>query len=120
MLVDFEEGVRAILERDRRYTKEAYRFVREALEFTRIWMDRKGHVTGQELLEGIRKYALDQFGPMSRTVLNFWGINNCEDFGWIVFNLVEQKVLAKTPKDSIDDFRNGYDFEEAFEKPYNN
>jgi uncharacterized repeat protein (TIGR04138 family) len=120
MFVDFDEGVKTILRRDRRYVREAYEFVREALEYTRIWMDRGGHVSGQELLEGIRKYALDQFGPMAKTVLNLWGIRSCEDFGMIVFNLIEEKVLAKTSQDSIDDFRNGYDFEEAFDKPYAN
>ncbi len=120
MFVDFEEGVKAILRRDRRYAREAYEFVREALEYTRIWMDRRGHVRGQELLEGIRKYALEQFGPMAKSVLNLWGIRTCEDFGVIVFNLVDQRVLAKTEEDSIEDFRSGYDFEEAFDKPYKN
>lgn len=120
MFVDFDEGVKAILEKDERYSREAYEFVREALEYTRVWMDRRGHVTGQELLEGIRKYALDQFGPMAKTVLNFWGVKACEDFGHIVFNLVDQKVLSKTPEDSLDDFRSGHDFEEMFDKPFKN
>jgi uncharacterized repeat protein (TIGR04138 family) len=120
MFVDFDEGVKVILEKDKRYSREAYEFVREALEYTRVWMDRRGHVTGQELLEGIRKYALDQFGPMAKTVLNFWGVKACEDFGHIVFNLVDQKVLSKTPEDSLDDFRSGYDFEEMFDKPFKN
>ncbi len=120
MYVDFEEGVKAILERDKRYAREAYEFVRESLEYTRIWMDRRGHVSGQELLEGIRKYALEQFGPMAKTVLNLWGVRACEDFGAMVFNLVEQKVFSRTSRDSMDDFRSGYDFDEAFEKPYTN
>jgi len=120
MFVDFDEGVKAILRRDKRYAREAYEFVREALEYTRVWMNRRGHVTGQELLEGIRKYALDQFGPMAKTVLNLWGVKGCEDFGSIVFNLVDQKVLSRTSHDSIDDFHDGYDFEEAFDKPYKN
>lgn len=120
MYMDFDEGVKTILQRDKRYSRDAYEFVREALEYTRVWMDRRGHVTGRELLEGIRKYALEQFGPMTKTVLNLWGVKSCEDFGAIVFNLVEQKVLSKTPQDSMDDFQTGYDFEEAFDKPYKN
>jgi len=120
MFADFDDGVKAILQQDKRYAREAYEFVREALDYTRIWMDRRGHVRGQELLEGIRKYALEQFGPMTKTVLNLWGIKTCEDFGVIVFNLVERNVLSKTQNDSIDDFRGGYDFDEAFEKPYSN
>ncbi len=118
--VDFDDGVKAILQRDSRYAREAYELVREALDYTRTWMDRKGHLTGQELLEGIRRYALEQFGPMTKTVLNMLGVRSCEDFGAIVFNLVEQKVFSKTSQDSMDDFRSGYDFDEAFEKPYNN
>jgi len=120
MYVDFDEGVKSILQKDKKYNAEAYEFVREALDYTRVWMGRRGHVSGQELLEGIRKYALDQFGPMAKTVLNLWGITTCEDFGKIVFNLIDQRVLAKTPQDSLDDFRRGYDFDEAFEKPYKN
>ncbi len=120
MFVDFDDGVKAILQRDKRFARDAYEFVREALDYTRVWMDRKGHLTGQELLEGIRRYALDQFGPMAKTVLNMWGVKSCEDFGAIVFNLVEQKVFSKTAEDSMKDFRGGYDFEEAFDKPYKN
>jgi uncharacterized repeat protein (TIGR04138 family) len=120
MYVDFDEGVKAILQQDRRYSRDAYEFVREALEYTRVWMDRKGHVSGRELLEGIRKYALEQFGPMAKTVLNLWGVTSCEDFGTIVFNLISQNVFSKTSDDSMDDFRAGYDFEEAFDKPYKN
>ena len=120
MFVDFDDGVKAILQKDRRFARDAYEFVREALDYTRVWMDRKGHVSGQELLEGIRRYALDQFGPMAKTVLNMWGITNCEDFGAIVFNLIEQKVFSKTTEDSMEDFRGGYDFGEAFDKPYTN
>ena len=118
--VDFDEGIKAILQRDSRYARDAYDFVREALDYTRIWMEKKGHLTGQQLLEGIRKYALEQFGPMAKTVLNLWGVKTCEDFGSIVFNLVDQKVFSKTPEDSMEDFRNGYDFVEAFEKPFKN
>ena len=116
--LDFDEGVRAVLQKDKRYRREAYEFVRESLEFTRVWMKRRDHVTGQQLLEGIRRYALEQFGPMSKTVLNAWGVASCEDFGTIVFNLIEQKVFSRTSKDSIEDFRDGYDFEDAFEKPF--
>jgi uncharacterized repeat protein (TIGR04138 family) len=116
--LDFDEGVRAVLQKDKRYRREAYEFVREALEYTRVWTKRREHVTGQQLLEGIRRYALDQFGPMSKTVLNAWGVTKCEDFGTIVFNLIEQKIFSRTSQDSIEDFRDGYDFEEAFEKPF--
>ena len=55
---------------------------------------------------------------MTLTVLEEWGIKCCEDFGEIVFNMVENKLLAKTEQDSREDFRNGYDFHDAFRKPF--
>ena len=76
------------------------------------------HLTGQQLLEGIRLFALDQYGPMARSVLEHWGIKNCRDFGNIVFNLVECQVLGKTEEDCPEDFDGGYDFKTAFDMPY--
>ena len=76
------------------------------------------HVTGQELLTGLRHFALDQFGPMAKTVLDYWGIRRCEDFGELVFNMVDKGILGKTAEDSRADFRNGFDFDEAFVHPY--
>jgi uncharacterized repeat protein (TIGR04138 family) len=109
--------------KDPRYHREAYLFVREALDHTQktIGKDPRGrirHVTGQELLGGIREFALGQFGPMAKTVLEDWGIHCGEDFGEIVFNMIEVGWLAKTSKDSRADFANGYDFDEAFRKPF--
>jgi len=62
------------------------------------------HVTGQELLEGIRQYALQQYGPMTVTVFEEWGVNHCRDFGEIVFNMVESGLLQKTETDTRNDF----------------
>jgi len=112
-----------ILAQDARFTREAYLFVREALDFTQKQVSRENrdmvrHVSGQELLDGIRQYALQQYGPMSATVLEEWGVTRCADFGEIVFNMVEADLLAKTDKDSRDDFQGGYDFDTAFRKPY--
>jgi uncharacterized repeat protein (TIGR04138 family) len=121
--INFDETVDGILARDPRYTREAYTFVREALDFTQklIVKENRGqirHVSGQELLDGIRQFALQQFGPMVVTVLEEWGVRNCRDFGDIVFNMVETSLLAKTDRDSRDDFQNGYDFTDAFRKPF--
>ncbi len=121
--VSFEEALVKIRARDPRYHREAYLFVREALDHTQKTRgkDPRGrirHVTGQELLEGIREFALEQFGPMTKTVLEEWGVHCCEDFGEIVFNMVEVGWLAKTNKDSRADFENGYDFDAAFRKPF--
>ena len=121
--INFDEAVELVLARDSRYPREAYVFVREALDFTQklVGKETRGairHVSGQELLEGIRKFALNQFGPMTTTVFEEWNIRQCRDFGEIVFNMVEIGLLAKTEKDTRDDFQNGYDFTDAFRKPF--
>jgi uncharacterized repeat protein (TIGR04138 family) len=119
----FEEKVEVIRAQDSRYAAEAYSFLREALDYTQktIAKDSRGrlrHVTGQELLGGIREFALAQFGPMTMMVLEEWGIHHCRDFGELVFNMVESDLLAKTDRDSRADFGGGYDFFDAFRKPF--
>ncbi|MBI4228012.1 MAG: hypothetical protein HY600_07070 [Candidatus Omnitrophica bacterium] len=99
---------------DRRYRPEAYLFTLAALHFTVAALPQPRHVSGQELVTGIRRYALDQFGPMSRAVFEHWGIRATADFGHIVFSLVEHKILSKTDHDSLEHFRDVYDFSEAF------
>lgn len=121
--INFDEKVEMILKKDDRYARDAYAFVRESLDFTQktIGKENRGqvrHITGQELLDGIRQFALTQFGPMAVTVLEEWGVRNSRDFGEIVFNMVEIELLAKTEKDNRDDFNDGYDFTDAFRKPF--
>jgi uncharacterized repeat protein (TIGR04138 family) len=121
--LSFGETVDEIVRTDRRYDRDAYYFVREGLDFTikMLKKDSHGvgrHVSGQELLEGLRRFALDQFGPMAKTVLTYWGVNQCEDFGEIVFHMVDKGILGKTEQDTPEDFKGGYDFDEAFVKPY--
>ena len=121
--INFDEAVEQILVKDARFSRDAYLFVREALDFTQKFIGRENrgsirHITGQELLDGIRQFALQQFGPMAVTVFEEWGVKNCRDFGDIVFNMVEISLLAKTDKDSRDDFQSGYDFTDAFSKPF--
>ncbi|MBI9020101.1 MAG: hypothetical protein JEZ10_02450 [Verrucomicrobia bacterium] len=113
-----DELLAGILARDPRYTMEAYAFVRAGLDFTVRRLEKPRHVSGQELLAGIRESAIEEFGPMAKTVLNGWGINRTEDVGEIVFNMVESGLLGKTKEDSRADFANGYDFDEAFRKPF--
>ena len=121
--VNFDEALEQILARDPRFQRDAYHFVRESLDYTQKFISKENrgnvrHITGQELLDGIRQFALQQFGPMAVTVLEEWGVKNCRDFGDIVFNMVEHSLLAKTEKDTRDDFNNGYDFTDAFRKPF--
>jgi uncharacterized repeat protein (TIGR04138 family) len=121
--VNFDEALEQILVKGARFHRDAYTFMREALDFTQklIGKENQGkvrHVTGKELLDGIRQFSLHQFGPMTATVFEEWGIRQCSDFGNIVFNMVEIGLLAKTEKDTHDDFQNGYDFTDAFCKPF--
>ena len=120
--LNFEEAIREIVAADDRYEFEAYLFVQEAIQYTQKSLGRhkqeQKHVGGKELLNGIRDYALDTFGPMTPTVLSEWGIHSCEDFGEIVFNLIQHKQATQSQSDSRDDFKGGYDFDEAFRKPF--
>lgn len=112
--LDLLQKIQTLARRDSRYKPEVYLFVLAALHVTVSQLPQRRHVTGQELLEGIRIYGLDQFGPLTRQVFEHWGIQSTEDFGHIVFLLVEVKLLGKTEEDSIADFQEVYDFAEAF------
>ena len=121
--IGFAEALDSIVASDPRYQRDAYVFLRDALDFTTKQQKKvKGlsvrHVTGPELLDGARRYAIKEFGPMVMTVFDSWGIHSCEDIGNMVFNLIGAGVFGKTEKDSIEDFKNVYDFEEAFVKPF--
>ena len=102
---------------DTRYPKAAYLFVQEGLTRaqTKFWEPGKpGHISGAQLLEGLREFAIETYGKRAKAQLNGWGIFKCEDFGEIVFNLVEAKLLAKQEGDSKADFQGGYNFDTAF------
>ncbi len=124
--LDFNEVVSLICKEDPRFDKSAYGFVRQGLDFTvkelkKTDAARAGkslHVTGEELLMGLRAFALDQFGPMTRTVLDEWGVTSCSDFGDIVFNLIEYNVFSRNANDQREDFAEFYTFEDAFEAPF--
>lgn len=117
-LESFLEKIERVMKRHKHYKFEAYSFVMAALHQTVSKLPKARHVTGPELLEGIRQYALDQFGPLTRTVLNYWGIKKTDDFGHIVFALVEVGILRKQPEDKIEDFKSVYDFKKAFDEGY--
>ena len=121
--IGFADALDSVVANDPRYQRDGYIFLRDALDFTTKQQKKiKGvtvrHVSGPELLDGVRRYALKEFGPMVTTVLDSWGIRSCEDIGNMVFNLIGAGVFGKTEEDSIEDFKNVYDFEEAFVKPF--
>jgi uncharacterized repeat protein (TIGR04138 family) len=118
------QALAEVVRRDPRYTYEAYEFVFAALGHTQRLLKRvpregegeagpQHHVTGPELLDGIRDLALREFGLMARTVFRLWGINKTDDFGEIVFNLVESNLMSKTDEDNRRDFQNVYDLDNA-------
>lgn len=123
---DFSEIVSLICKEDPRFDRKAYDFVRLGLDHTvkelrkkdATRAERSRHVSGPELLQGLRAYALEQYGPMAKTVLNTWGVERCRDFGDIVFNLIEYNVFSKTDNDRKEDFADIFDFEDAFVKPF--
>lgn len=119
----FQQGIKEVCAKDQRYPEDAYYFLHEALDFTVKSLKKNGnganrHVNGGELLEGWRILAIREFGPMALTVMQTWHLERTEDIGELVFNLVETGRLGKTEKDSREDFVNGYDFYEAYAKPY--
>ena len=124
--LDFDEIVELICKEDSRFDRRAYAFTRQGLDHTvrelkKRDTDRAGrslHVTGPELLDGLRVFALDQFGPLAITVLEGWGITRCADFGDIVFSLIEYSVFSKTENDRREDFADVFRFNEAFVKPF--
>ena len=138
-MLDPSHPITQLLEEDRRYPLEAYVFIFEALNYAQnvLEMGAEGpseppepsakkteeqplerHVSGQELCEAIRRYALDQYGLMAKTVLNNWGIHNTGDFGEIVFNLIRVGQMRKTPSDTRIDFDNVYDFDTALKQEF--
>ena len=124
-------NITELLAADKRYRREAYAFVFEALRYAHDQLgmgasppveaidtpigsessEGQRHLTGRELCEAIRKLSLDQFGYMAKTVLNSWGVTKTGDFGEIVFNLIEIGEMSKTKHDRREDFDDVYDFE---------
>ena len=124
-----EEVIRLICQGDSRFSREAYFFVEDALDFTMRQAeearkkreaegqsaDENRHVTGRDLLSGIFDLATQRFGPLSSVVFQQWGLRSTEDFGQIVFNMVDAELMSKQDSDTLEDFKDGFDFETAFD-----
>ena len=139
-MLDPAHPLAKLLKEDRRYKFEAYVFVFEALTYAQKVLDmgteresendpeeepaegREGgperHLSGQQLCEAIRLYALEQYGYMARVVLNSWGVRSTSDFGEIVFNLIAIGQMRKTKEDRREDFNDVFDFETGLERSY--
>ena len=113
-----DEIVQRIRKRDGRYHERAYLFVLAALEYCQRRRKARGHIPGDELARACRDFAIDQFGLTARTVLSHWGIQATDDFGEIVFVLIDVGLLIQPPSDRMQDFESVYDFAQAFEGDY--
>jgi uncharacterized repeat protein (TIGR04138 family) len=118
-----------IADKDGRYPSEAFEFVMEALGHAQRMFDkdspREGespaqehHVTGRELLEGACDLARREFGLMAPVVFERWAIHRTDDFGEIVFALIDSGVLTKTDSDRREDFQEVFDLEPALTEGY--
>jgi uncharacterized repeat protein (TIGR04138 family) len=116
--VELSSRIEAVAVAGGRFRAEAYHFVWEALGRTLALSGERRHISGAELLEGIRDLAQERFGPMAKDVLNAWGVVATIDFGHIVFDLVDADLLRKTPEDSLADFESRFDFQRVFEDDY--
>jgi uncharacterized repeat protein (TIGR04138 family) len=122
-MTSYQTRIADLVERDPRYTYEAYEFVFAALSHTQRVLGRlptKGevpetqyHVSGRELVEGVRELAVREFGLMARIVFRMWGITRTAEFGEIVFNLVSEGLMSKTDQDCREDFQDIFDFDQA-------
>ncbi len=136
-MLDPRDPIVGLLERDKRYKFDAYLFVFDALQYAQKRLELgkpfapdefddennlddqvEHHVTGQDLCEAIRQFALEQYGLVTQCVLAEWGIRSTSDFGEIVFNLIEIQKMKKTEDDRREDFDDVYDFDEAFRQGF--
>jgi uncharacterized repeat protein (TIGR04138 family) len=109
-----EAALAEIRKRDGKYHERAYVFVLAALEFAQTRLPARRHLSGVELARACGDFALAQFGMLAAAVLTHWGVHATEDFGQIVFRLIDVGLLARQPSDRIEDFEHVYDFAEVF------
>lgn len=109
-----ERRLKGVVERDGRYACHAYRFVYEALDYTLKKIGCKRHVSGRELLFGVRDLAIEQFGGLAGMVFDGWGIKSTSDWGQIVWNLADAGLMSRSESDTLSDFEDVYDFARTF------
>ena len=121
----YEQLLDEVVEEVGLYPVQAYEFIQQGLGYTvnKVHGDVKDpkisrHIGGRDLCEGLREFALLRWGMMARTVLSRWNVRKTIDFGRIVFALVDGGLMQKTEEDSVEDFRDVFDFKTAFEAGY--
>jgi uncharacterized repeat protein (TIGR04138 family) len=112
------EVIDELAEASGRYQARAFLFVISVLDHARRMLGREGHVTGQEVCVAARDLAIREFGPAAKMTLNGWGITTTLDIGQIVYLMIEKELLSKTEDDTVDDFKDAFDFETEFVRNY--
>lgn len=105
-----------VVAKDSRYNARAYALLMDVVNY--LCGINRGHVTGESVLEEFKECALEQYGPLTYTVLTEWGVTCTEDIGEMMFNLTDSGRVGKDENDTPDSFANGYDFKEVFLDPY--
>lgn len=111
----------SIKEKNGKYPEKAYLFafkILKDLAKNNKNQQKSENIKAANLLITFRNYALNEFGPMTASVLQEWNICSCRDLGNVIFDLVNAGVLEKDETDRIEDFEEIYDFNEAFIHPY--
>ena len=120
--LDLADAVAILTDADARYHRDAYFFLRDALDHAVKLQKRQTgenrHVTGQQICEAVRQLATKSFGPMVPTVFEYWGIRRTRDLGELVWNLIDLEVFGRTESDRKEDFNDVYSFNDAFVRPY--
>ena len=121
-LMSFEEAVSQYLLEDPRYPAEAYYFIRDGFEYVARDLEEKEgvprHLSGRELADGLKEFALDEYGPMAFFTLGQWNIHRTADFGELVYNLIRMGRFSQNKGDKKSDFNDLYDFDEVFNGPF--
>jgi len=114
-----KEDLEKVARKDGRYSPQAIKFVYEGLGYTgKKIVPKPGHVSGQNLCEGLKQLAVEKWGRLALLVLNTWGVRKTSDFGEIVYLMIKHKWMSAQPTDTIDDFNDVYDFTTAFKDEF--
>ena len=105
-----------IVAKDSRYDGRAYALLMDVVHY--LSGEDGKHCSGEDILDEFKERALDQYGPLTYTVLTEWGLQSTEDIGEMMFNLTESGRIQKDENDSPESFTGGYDFKETFLEPY--
>ncbi len=108
------DALRRLALDDGDFPLDAYLFLYEALDRAQKMVGERRHVSGRELLQGVRELAIEQFGPLTLMVFGHWNVHRTDDFGHMVFKLVDHGLMGKTDSDRLEDFVDVYDFRDAF------